>query len=71
MSEAVRPEPDTPGGGEPDRLEAVTLGARRWIRITACDNIPPREGRAVMLGDRAIAVTAFFSGPTSSGSAHR
>jgi len=29
---------------------------RRWIRITACSNIPPREGRAVMVGDREIAI---------------
>lgn len=28
----------------------------RWVRITACDNIPPREGRAAMVGDREIAI---------------
>jgi nitrite reductase (NADH) small subunit len=28
----------------------------RWIRITTADNIPPREGRTVMLGDREIAI---------------
>ena len=28
----------------------------RWVRITACDNIPPREGRAVVVGDREIAI---------------
>lgn len=27
-----------------------------WIRITACANIPPREGRAVLIGDREIAL---------------
>jgi nitrite reductase (NADH) small subunit len=27
-----------------------------WIRITACENIPPREGRAVVLGDRELAI---------------
>jgi nitrite reductase (NADH) small subunit len=27
-----------------------------WVRITACDNIPPREGRVVRVGDRSIAV---------------
>src|ERR671914_652232 len=27
-----------------------------WIRITACQNIPPREGRAVIVGDREIAI---------------
>ena len=27
-----------------------------WVRITACENIPPREGRAVRVGGREIAV---------------
>jgi nitrite reductase (NADH) small subunit len=27
-----------------------------WMRVTACDNIPPREGRAVSLRGRAIAI---------------
>ena len=28
----------------------------RWVRITTTDNIPPREGRAVCLGTREIAI---------------
>ena len=28
----------------------------RWIRVTACDNIPLREGRAVIVGGREIAL---------------
>ena len=28
----------------------------QWIKITACDNIPAREGRAVTIGNREIAV---------------
>jgi nitrite reductase (NADH) small subunit len=28
----------------------------RWVRVTACDNIPPREGRAVSIADREIAI---------------
>jgi nitrite reductase (NADH) small subunit len=28
----------------------------RWIRVTTTDNVPPREGRAVWLGDREIAI---------------
>jgi nitrite reductase (NADH) small subunit len=28
----------------------------RWTRVTSCDNIPPREGRAVSLAGREIAV---------------
>ena len=27
-----------------------------WIRITAAENIPPREGRAVQLGDLSLAI---------------
>ena len=29
---------------------------QRWVRITTCDNIPLREGRAVMLDGREIAL---------------
>jgi len=29
---------------------------KRWVRITTTDNIPPREGRAVCLGTREIAI---------------
>jgi nitrite reductase (NADH) small subunit len=28
----------------------------RWIRVTALANIPAREGRAVQIGDREIAI---------------
>jgi nitrite reductase (NADH) small subunit len=28
----------------------------RWIRITACENIPVREGRSVQLAGREIAI---------------
>ena len=28
----------------------------RWIRVTPCENIPPREGRAVFVADRELAV---------------
>jgi len=28
----------------------------RWVRVTPCDNIPPREGREVVIGGRHIAV---------------
>jgi nitrite reductase (NADH) small subunit len=34
-----------------------------WIRVTTCDSVPPREGRAVTLGDREIAV--FNLGPST------
>ena len=30
--------------------------SRNWIRITECENIPPREGRVVRIGDQGIAV---------------
>ena len=32
------------------------MSERGWLRITACDNIPLREGRAVELGDRHVAI---------------
>ena len=32
------------------------MSARRWLRITACENIPPREGRAVKVGDSEFAL---------------
>jgi nitrite reductase (NADH) small subunit len=28
----------------------------RWIRIATCDSIPPREGRAALIGDKQIAI---------------
>ena len=28
----------------------------RWVRVTACENVPPREGRAALVGDRELAV---------------
>lgn len=34
-----------------------------WLRVTACDNIPPREGRAVSLAGREIAI--FNLGPST------
>jgi nitrite reductase (NADH) small subunit len=32
------------------------MSEHQWIRLTACGNIPEREGRSVMLGDREIAI---------------
>ena len=32
------------------------MSERGWLRITACENIPLREGRAVELGDRHVAI---------------
>ena len=43
---------DPPKGGH--HSDGVT--DRRWIRITACDNIPSREGRVAMVGDLEIAI---------------
>ena len=34
------------------RLQA----ALQWTRVTTCDNIPPREGRAVSVGGREMAI---------------
>jgi nitrite reductase (NADH) small subunit len=41
------------------RLQA----ALHWTRVTTCDNIPPREGRAVSLAGREIAI--FNLGPST------
>lgn len=32
------------------------MSEHRWVRVTACDNIPPREGRAAVVGDRELAI---------------
>jgi nitrite reductase (NADH) small subunit len=32
------------------------MTVQRWIRVTACGNIPPREGRAVDVGGREMAI---------------
>ena len=34
-----------------------------WIRVTPTENVPPREGRAVLIGDREIAL--FNLGPST------
>ena len=39
----------------------------QWIRITQTANIPPREGRAVLLGDREIALFNLGPSTTSEG----
>jgi nitrite reductase (NADH) small subunit len=32
------------------------MSEHHWIRITPCENVPPREGRAVRIGEREIAL---------------
>lgn len=32
------------------------MSESRWVQVTACDNIPLREGRAVTLGRRTVAI---------------
>ena len=47
------------------------MSEHQWVRITPCENIPPREGRAVWVGDREIALfnlgpsTALETGPST------
>jgi nitrite reductase (NADH) small subunit len=38
-----------------------TNSGSKWIRVTPAENIPPREGRAVRVGERSIAL--FNLGP--------
>ena len=39
------------------------MSSYRWLRVTPTGNIPPREGRAVLIGDREIAL--FNLGPSA------
>lgn len=39
----------------------------KWMRVTTCDNIPPREGRAVSLAGREIAIFNLGPSPHSTG----
>src|SRR6185503_1283337 len=39
------------------------MNTTRWIRVTPVENVPPREGRAVLIGDREIAL--FNLGPST------
>ena len=32
------------------------MSEHRWVRVTACDNIPPREGRTARVGDCELAI---------------
>ena len=32
------------------------MNERRWVRITDCGNIPPKEGRSAKIGDRELAI---------------
>ena len=32
------------------------MSEHHWVRITPCENIPPREGRAVTVGGRELAI---------------
>ena len=32
------------------------MNQRQWVRVTPCESIPLREGRAVTLGGRQIAI---------------
>jgi nitrite reductase (NADH) small subunit len=47
-------------GGQPDP---------HWIRVATCDQIPPRQGRSVAIGDRELAI--FNLGPTELGGGDR
>jgi nitrite reductase (NADH) small subunit len=36
---------------------------KNWIRVGTCDQIPPRQGRSVSIGDRELAI--FNLGPST------
>ena len=37
-------------------MKETKAESKRWTRIALCDDIPPREGRAVRIGNREIAI---------------
>ena len=37
-------------------MKETNAELKRWTRIALCDDIPLREGRAVKVGDREIAI---------------
>ena len=37
-------------------MKETKAESKRWTRIALCDDIPPREGRAVKVGNREIAI---------------
>jgi len=39
------------------------MNTTHWIRVTPVERVPPREGRAVLIGDREIAL--FNLGPST------
>lgn len=39
------------------------MNEARWVRVSPCASIPPREGRSVMIGGREIAI--FNLGPST------
>lgn len=50
----ARPRRSAPReGGQPDF---------QWVRVAPCDQIPPRQGRSVSIGDRELAI--FNLGPS-------
>jgi nitrite reductase (NADH) small subunit len=36
---------------------------QNWVRVATCDQIPPRQGRSVSIGDRELAI--FNLGPST------
>jgi len=47
------------------------MNEARWVRVSPCESIPPREGRSVTIGEREIAIfnlgpsTALGAGPST------
>jgi nitrite reductase (NADH) small subunit len=39
------------------------MNEARWVRVSPCESIPPREGRSVTIGEREIAI--FNLGPST------
>ena len=39
-----------------NRHPAIGMNRHQWVRVTPCESIPLREGRAVTIGERQIAI---------------
>jgi len=50
-------------GASSVRLQPDLQPDHHWIRVATCDQIPPRQGRSVSIGDRELAI--FNLGPST------
>ena len=59
----VRLPPSHEASADHHRCSDGGQGDHHWIRVATCDQIPPRQGRSVSIGDRELAI--FNLGPST------